>query len=178
MIATILNALSEAAVPFVVLFVLLAGRARGVDLYDAFIRGAMEGLRTGLRIAPHLVAMLTAVTAFRTSGAMQLLTSVLAPLLTPFGVPAEVVPLGLTRPLSGSAALALLSDILENYGPDSRIGLLASTIMGSTETTLYVITVYLGAVGLTNYRHTLAAGLAADIAGFAAACVSLKLLLT
>ncbi|NLG83127.1 MAG: spore maturation protein [Firmicutes bacterium] len=164
-----LFALSRWTIPLLFLAVPLLGFLRRLPLYQSFIAGAKDGLLTGLNLTPYLLAMLVAVGLFRATGGIALLARILAPLLGPFGIPPEIVPLALVRPLSGSGALGLLADLFAVHGPDSHLGRLASVVYGSTETTFYVLTVYLGAVGVRRRRHTWLAGLAADLVAFAVA---------
>jgi spore maturation protein SpmB len=133
------------------------------------VEGAKEGLEVAVRILPYLVAILVAVAMFRASGALSLLIGLLAPLTNLVGIPAEVLPMALLRPLSGSGAFAVMSEIVTAHGPDSFIGNLACTIQGSTETTFYVLTLYVGASGTRDIRHTLVACLIGDVAGVAGA---------
>jgi spore maturation protein SpmB len=154
------------------MFVLLVayGVARGIEVYPTFVKGAKEGFSTGVMIIPYLVAILVAVALFRASGAMDYVTA-LGAVTGPLGLPGEVLPMAVVRPLSGSGAYAMLIDLLQKHGPDSFIGYVASTLQGSTDTTFYVIAVYFGSVGVTRGRHAIAAGLAADIAGVVATAV-------
>ncbi len=159
--------------------VLLAGAAlyalcRRVDVFSALTTGAGEGLSVVLRILPPLVALLTAVYMLRASGALELLTELLTPVLTFLGIPPETVGLLLIRPVSGSGALAVGSDIMQTYGPDSTIGRTAAVMLGSTETTFYTVAVYYGAAGIHRTRHTIPAALAADITGFLAAAWTVR----
>ena len=159
--------------------VLLAGAAlyalcRRVDVFSALTTGAGEGLSVVLRILPPLVALLTAVYMLRASGALELLTELLTPMLTFLGIPPETVGLLLIRPVSGSGALAVGSDIMQTYGPDSTIGRTAAVMLGSTETTFYTVAVYYGAAGIRRTRHTIPAALAADITGFLAAAWTVR----
>lgn len=159
--------------------VLLAGAAlyalcRRVDVFSALTTGAGEGLSVVLRILPPLVALLTAVYMLRASGALELLTELLTPVLTFLGIPPETVGLLLIRPVSGSGALAVGSDIMQTYGPDSAIGRTAAVMLGSTETTFYTVAVYYGAAGIRRTRHTIPAALAADITGFLAAAWTVR----
>ncbi len=146
---------------------LLVGVARRVPVYESMVSGAREGLDVAVRIVPYLVAMLTAVAMFKASGAMD---EILIPMLRPFtdaiGVPAEVMPMALLRPLSGSGAFAIMSDTLTTHGPDGFIGMLTSTLQGSTETTFYVLALYFGAARIREGRHALLACLSGDLAGF------------
>ena len=162
---SIIKLISSLAVPFIILTILVYGYLRGVKVYEVFVEGAAEGVRTSIRILPYLVAMLLAIGIFRSSGAMDIFMSIFKFPALLLGIPPQVMPLVLMRPLSGSGALGVLSEILKTYGPDSFIGRVASTMMGSTETILYTISVYFGAVGVKNIRHVLPAALAADLAG-------------
>lgn len=159
--------------------VLLAGGAvyalfRREDVFDALRFGAAEGLTVIGRIAPALVALLSVVTMFRASGALDLLTRWLTPALNGLGVPPETAAILLVRPLSGSGALAVASELMATYGADSRIGRTAAVMLGCTETTFYTIAVYFGAAGIKRTRYTVLAALTADLVGFvtAAWCVS------
>ncbi len=171
-----MHLVSQWALPLLLIVIPLWGLCRRVQVYQAFIEGAKEGLRTGVRIAPYLLAMLVAIGIFRAAGGLDLLVALLAPVLRPLGIHPEVLALGLMRPFSGSASLGMLADLLKTHGPDSALGLAASVVQGSTETTFYVLTVYLGAVGLTRLRHTWAVGLASDVAGFLVAVLVARLL--
>lgn len=171
----LLRAISVWAIPFMLLFIPLYAFVRGVRVYEVFCEGAKEGFATAVRIMPYLVAMFVALAVFRESFALAGLLNLMQPIADLFGFPREVLPLALVRPLSGSGALAVLADILSEYGPDSLIGIMASTMQGSTETTFYILTVYFGAVGVNRLRHTAVVGLLADLAGFAAAVIIVTL---
>ncbi|MCP4808728.1 MAG: spore maturation protein [Proteobacteria bacterium] len=158
-------------IPVLILSLLLFGVARKVKVYEAFIRGAKEGFNTGVMIIPYLVAVLVAVGMFRGSGGMEWLSNGLGFITEPLGVPPEVLPMALVRPLSGSGAYGIMIELLSVHGPDSYIGYLASTLNGSTDTTFYVLAVYFGAVGVSKTRHAVLAGLSADFAGFLAAAI-------
>ena len=166
-----LNAL---VIPSLLTLISLAALVRKVDLYAALTQGAAEGLTILLRIFPALVGLLTAISMLRASGAMEWLASLCAPLMERLGLPAEIVPLMLVRPISGSGALAVVSDLVQTHGPDSYIGRVAAVMMGSTETTFYTTAVYFGAAGIRNSRHTIPAALAADITGFLAAALTTR----
>ena len=133
--------------------------------YEVFCEGAKEGFNTAVRIIPFLVAMLVAIGIFRASGCIDIMINFLQPILSKIGMPAEVLPLAILRPLSGGGASGVMNDLLVTYGPDSIIGRIASTMMGSTETTFYVLAVYFGSVGIKKLRHAVPAGLIADAAG-------------
>ncbi len=162
-------------IPAVVAGLLLVGLRGRVPVYQTFIEGAREGLEVALRIVPYLIAMLCAIAMLRASGLLDATVSVLRPMVAPLGIPAEVLPMALLRPLSGSGAFAVMAETLRTHGPDSFIGLLVSTIQGSTETTFYVLAIYFGAAQVRNVRHALACGLIADVAGFAGAVVACRL---
>ena len=162
---TAIKTVSAFAVPLVVALILVHGYIKGVKVYEVFVEGAAEGIKTSLRILPYLIAILMAIGVFRSSGAMDILLALLKVPARLLGIPAEVTPLVLIRPLSGSGALGVLSEILNTYGPDSFAGRVAATMMGSTETIFYTITVYFGAVGIKDTRHVLPAALVADLAG-------------
>ena len=173
---SVIQSLSLVAIPFLIGFFPLYGALRGVAVYEEFIEGAKEGIQVALRIFPYLVAILVAVGIFRAAGGIDLLTLMLAPLLDLIGLPAQVLPLVLVRPLSGSAATGLFAEIVKACGPDSYAAQLAGTILGGTETTLYVLAVYFGSVAIRKGRHALAAGLLADAAGVAASLVICRLI--
>lgn len=156
-------------VPSLFVLILGFGWAKGVKVYETFIRGAKEGFTTALTIIPYLVAILAVVGMFRGSGAMTTLTSWFGVVTAPLGMPGEVLPMALIRPLSGSGAFALMGELITTHGPDSYIGNLASVLQGSTDTTFYILAVYFGAVGVSRTRHAVLAGVTADLAGFLAA---------
>lgn len=149
---------------------------RGVDVFSALTEGAERGVRTVARILPPLAALLPAVYMLRASGALAALEAWCAPALSRLGIPPETVPLLLLRPLSGSAALAVGAELMGEYGPDSLVGRTAAVMLGSTETTFYVLTVYFGAAGVKKTRHAPLAALCADAAGFLAAAWCARLL--
>lgn len=162
-------------VPLTISGVALYGAGRQVDVYAALIHGAGEGLETLLRIVPALVGLLTAVSMLRASGALDLAARLLAPLLDQVGVPSELLPLMLVRPISGSAALGVGAELIGTYGPDSYLGRVAAVMLGSTETTFYTVAVYFGSVGVTRTRYALPAALCADLTGFLAAAWAVRL---
>ncbi len=155
--------LSRWAIPLILLVVPLAAMLRGIKVYETFVDGAEAGFATAVKTIPYLVAMLVAVSIFRASGAMEVLVAALSPVLNLIGLPAEVLPHAVMRPLSGGAALGIASDIIKTYGPDSFLGRLVSTMQGSCDTTFYVLTLYFGSVGIRKYRHAVILGLTADL---------------
>ena len=170
-----IQSLSLVAIPFLIGFFPLYAALRGIAVYDEFIEGAKEGIQVALRIFPYLVAILVAVGIFRAAGGIDLLSRLLNPLLDLIGLPTQVLPLVLVRPMSGGAATGLFAEIVKSCGPNSYAAQLAGTILGGTETTLYVLAVYFGSVAIRRSRHALAAGLLADAAGVAASLIICRL---
>lgn len=164
-----INLISTWAIPVIIAFIPVYAYFRKVPVYESFVDGAKEGFGTAISIIPSLVAMMVAISVFRASGALDFFIGLIAPLFQWMGVPPEVLPLGILRPLTGTGSLAFTTDLIQTHGPDSMIGRIASTIQGSTDTTLYVLTVYFGAVGIRNGRYALKVGLFSDIVGFVAA---------
>jgi spore maturation protein B len=170
-----LDAISAWAIPVLLAGIPALALARRVKVYPAFVEGAKQGFETAVRIIPPLVAILVALGMLRASGAMDALTRALAPVTALVGIPASVVPMLLVRPLSGGGALGVVGDVLRAEGPDGYAGRLVSVMAGSTETTFYVLAVYMGAAGVSRHRHALPAALIADLAGFAAALAVVRL---
>lgn len=162
-------------VPVILLTVSCAALAGKRDVYSLLVSGAAQGLETCTAIFPALVILLTAVSMLRASGAMELLTKLLAPAGRLLGIPPETLPLVLLRPISGSAALAVAGDLIAVHGADSLVGRTAAVMLGSTETTFYTISVYFGAVGIRRTRCTIPAALAADLTGFVTASLFTRL---
>ncbi len=167
----IVQAVSDWLIPAIILAALLYGWLRNVKLYESLVSGAKEGFETAVRIIPFMVAIFVAVGMFRASGALDILVTALDPLTSLVGMPAEALPMALIRPLSGSGAFGIMSEIVER-APDSFLSFLVSTMQGSTETTFYVLAVYFGAVQIKNSRHALPAALSADFAGIVTALVT------
>jgi spore maturation protein B len=165
------NALSILAIPFLLSFFPVYAAARGIKVYEEFVEGAKEGFGVILKIIPFLVTMLVAISMFKGAGGIDLLTRLLSPVLTPLQFPPDLLPLALMRPLSGSATLAILTDIIHRLGPDNIVSLMAATIYGSTETTFYVAAVYFGSVAVKQTRHAIPAGLLGDLAGIIASVI-------
>ena len=158
-----LDLLSVFIIPLIIIGFPLYGLWKRVPVYEEFVVGAKEGFQVAVNIIPYLVAILFAVAMFRASGAMDFLVEGLRPLLAPLGWPPEVLPMVITRPLTGSGSAAIMLDLISRYGEDSIIVKTAATMFGSTETTFYVIAVYFGAVNIRKTRHAIPAGLIADI---------------
>ena len=161
--------------PLLMIGVSVFALAKRQEVYSALLEGGLDGLKLLLSIAPALVVLLTAVYMLRASGAIDLLTRLLAPVSRLVGIPAETLPLVLLRPFSGSAALAVGADLMAVYGVDSLIGRTAAVMLGSTETTFYTISVYFGAAGVKKTRYAIPAALIADLTGFLAASLTARL---
>lgn len=160
----LLNIISLMMIPIMITIILLHGVVKKVNIYEAFVEGASEGFKTAIRIMPYLIAIFLAIGIFRGSGALKLFTTLISPITNALGIPKEVLSLAIMRPISGSGALGMVEDIVHNYGPDSFVGRIASTMMGSAETIFYTMAVYFGAVSIKNSRHTLMAALISHIA--------------
>lgn len=171
MFMEIVQGISRYAIPFILVVIPVYGYIKKVKVYESFTEGAKEGFHTAIRIIPFLVAMLVAIGIFRSSGAMDILTKVVSPVTNLIGMPGEALPMAVMRPLSGGGASGIMSDLITTHGPDSLIGRMASVMMGSTETTFYVLAVYFGAVAVRKTRHALPAGLIADAVGLITAVI-------
>jgi spore maturation protein B len=158
-----IDIISIVAIPVLIFFIVIYGVIKKVKIYEAFVEGAKEGFNVGVRIIPYLVAMLVAIGIFRASGAMEILATILSPVTKWIGMPSEALPMAIIRPLSGSGALGVVSDIIKTHGPDSLIGKMVSVMMGSSETTFYVLAVYFGAIGITRTRQAVLGGIVVDI---------------
>ncbi len=164
----LINILSMWTIPVMVCGIPLYGYFKGVPVYEKFVEGGQEGLDMAVKIMPYMIAIFFAMGVFDASGAMALLSRLLSPFLSYIGLPPQILPLALVRPLSGSSALGITASLLREWGPDSFVGRLASTMQGSTDTTFYVLSVYFGSVGVTRTRHAMATGLIGDITGIIA----------
>ena len=173
---SVLQVLSVLAIPALAVSIVVYGAIRKVKVYEVFVEGAKEGFAVAVRIIPYLVAMLVAIGVFRAGGAMEILTAVLAPVTSLIGMPPEALPMAIMRPLSGSGALGVVSDTVQTYGPDSFIGRLVSTMMGSGETTFYVLAVYFGSVSVSRTRHAVPAGIVADLTSILASVWLVRML--
>ena len=171
MIPHIISVISIWAIPVFLLGIPLYGALKGVKVYESFVQGAKEGFQVGVRIIPYLVAILVAVGMLRGAGAIDSLSNFLDPVLRRVGMPAEILPLAIMRPLSGSGSLGIVTELVKAHGPDSFIARLAASAYGSTETTFYVLAVYFGAVGIKKARYAVISGLVADIVSLIAAVI-------
>lgn len=160
-----INYISAAAIPVIILLIIVFGLIEKKQVYDIFLDGAKEGIEIVFKMFPTLIGIFIAVGALRSSGIIDLIVNIIKPITIIFKIPSEIMPLVLLRPISGSASMAVAVDILKTYGVDSFIGLVASTIMGSTETTFYTIAIYTSCVGIKKTRGILLAALLADFAG-------------
>lgn len=160
-----INYISIIAMPLVILVIIYRGLREKINVFDVFLKGAVEGLEITLKIFPTLIGLFVAIGMLRSSGVIDFITKLISPALAVMKFPGEIVPLALLRPISGSASMAVATDIITQYGVDSFIGFLAAVIMGSTETTLYTIAVYTSSVKIKNTRGILFAALAADLTG-------------
>ena len=169
MIQSAMNIISIWALPAIIILILTFGLIRKVPLYEVFTTGAKEGFKVSVNIIPYLVAIMVGISMLRASGIIEGIGTRLSPILSHFNISADVIPLMIVRPLSGSAALGIFSDIAHNAGPDAFTTKLAAIMVGSSETTFYVLAVYFGAVGISKIRYALAVGLLADIIGIVSA---------
>ena len=168
--------MADYIVPLLLLIVCAVALRKGENAYDLMLTGAQEGLKLLFSLIPALILLLTAVTMLRQSGAVEILSSFHSPVFSFFGIPPETAMLVLIRPISGSAALAVGAELMATYGPDSPIGRTAAVMLGSTETTFYIISVYFGAAGIQKTRYAIPAALIADFTGFFVASLAVKLL--
>lgn len=171
MFTSIVNNVSLYAIPVILLVITTYGMMKKVKVYEVFTEGAKEGFHTAIRIIPFLTAMLVAIGVFRASGAMGYFAQLVAPLTNAIGMPSEILPMAIMRPLSGGGASGIMNSLFTEFGPDSLIGRMASVMNGSTDTTFYVLAVYFGSVGIRKARYALSAGLLADLAGLLAAVI-------
>ncbi len=160
-----INYVSNAAIPITILIIIISGLVEKQATFDIFLEGAKEGIRIVVNIFPSLLGLFLAINVLRASGIIETFTNLVLPLLNLLKIPAEILPLALLRPISGSASMAVATDIMKNFGVDSLIGLISSTIMGSTETTLYTIAIYTSAIRIKKARFVLIAALLADFVG-------------
>ena len=169
--------ISVFAIPVFIALFIIFGLVRRVNVYECFVEGAKLGVESMFGIIAPLVGLMVAISMFRESGALEIIANALSSVLSRIGLPVEVLPLAILRPISGSASLALVTDIFRTYGPDSDVGKVASVMMGSTETTFYTIAVYFGAVGIEKTRHTLPSALSADLTGIILSAVIVRLMM-
>lgn len=172
----IINYISSAAIPVVIIVIIGYGLKEKIKVFDTFLDGAKEGVEIVFKMFPTLIGIFLAVGALRSSGIIDLIVNLITPLTNLLEIPSQIMPLALLRPISGSASMAVAVDIMQNYGVDTLTGIITSVIMGSTETTFYTIAIYTSAVGIKKTRGILLAALAADIAGMVASTVICRIL--
>lgn len=168
--------ISSLIIPLMVLFIILYGIIKKVNIYDEFLVGSTESFGMILKIFPCLLAMILGINIFLKCGILDLLSNVLEPIFSYIKIPIQVLPMMIMRPISGTSTLAILNNLLIDFGPDSIIGTLGSIIQGSTDTTFYVITLYFGSIGIKKIRYALWAGLFADLIGITASIIITNLL--
>ena len=158
-------------IPTFILITLLIASWRKIPTYELFVEGGKEGIQMAVTLLPFLLGMIVSIAILRSSGALDAFINLLSPLLMKIGIPPEILPLALIRPISGTAALAMTAELTQVYGPDSFIGRLAATMQGSTDTTLYILTVYFGSIGIKKMSYALKVGLLADLVGIISAII-------
>ena len=163
-------------IPLLVLFIIIYGYTKKIEIYDVFIEGVKESFSMIKTLFPTFIAMILAINLFINSGFLNFFLSLFKPLFNLINIPVEILPLAIVRPISGSASLAYLNSIFTQYGPDSFIGLLSSVLQGCTDTTFYIITLYFGSIGIKKIRYSLFAGLCADLIGITASIIIVNLL--
>lgn len=168
---SLINYISNIAIPFTIFFIVIYAITEKIKVFDSFIEGAKDGIKIIYNIFPTLLGLFLSINILRESGILNTITNILNPILLIFKIPSEILPLALLRPISGSASMAIATDILNSYGVDSKIGLIASTIMGSTETTLYTIALYTSSIKVKKTRFVLYAALLADFVGIISSVV-------
>ncbi len=174
----VITAISTWIIPIFILVVLLTATWKKVPTYERFVEGGKEGIKMAFSLLPFLVGMIVSISILRSSGALEAFVLLISPLLSAIGIPPEIIPLALVRPISGTAALGMTTELISTHGPDSFIGRLASTMQGSTDTTLYIITVYFGAVGIKKTRYAVKVGLLADVIGILASILIVTIIFT
>ena len=172
----IINYFSSAAIPIFILIIVFYGLKEKVKVFDVFLDGSKEGIEIVFKLFPTLLGIFLAIGALRSSGFIDLVVNLITPFTNLLEMPSEIAPLAILRPISGSASMAVATDIMQNYGVDTLSGLITSTIMGSTETTFYTIAIYTSCAGIKKTRGILAAALAADVAGIVASTVICRIL--
>lgn len=170
-----INIISNLVLPLLVLFVIVYGVFKKINVYDVFIEGAKESFDMIISMFPSILAMILGINLFINSNFLNYMFEILNPIISLIKIPVEVLPLAIMRPISGSSALALLNNILESYGPDGFIGVLASVIQGSTDTTFYVLTLYFGSIGIKKIKYAMWAGLISDLIGIVTAFIIVSL---
>ena len=173
---SLINFVSSLAMPIIILWIVIYGFIEKTNVFDHFLEGAKEGIEIVLSIFPTLVGLFVAIGALRASGLIDMIINIMIPILNIIQFPSEIMPLAMLRPISGSSSIAIATDIMKNYGVDSTLGMMASVIMGSTETTLYTIAVYTACVKIKKTRFVLVASLIADVVGILVSVIVCRIL--
>ena len=169
--------ISSIAIPIIIFIIILYGTIEKKKMFDIFLKGAKDGIKIVIKIFPTLVGLFFAIGLLRNSGLLEFIIDVINPLIVKFQIPSEILPLAMLRPISGSASIAIATDIMKSFGVDSNIGIIASVIMGSTETTLYTIAVYTSSVNIKNTKYVLPAALIADFVGITTSIIVCQILM-
>lgn len=172
----ILDFISNLAMPLIILFIVIYGVFEKNKIFDTFLEGAKEGINIMISIFPTLIGLFVAIGALRSSGILDIIINFIEPILNIVNFPKEIMPLALLRPISGSSSIAIATDIMKNYGVDSQIGMIASTIMGSTETTLYTIAIYTSCIKVKKIRFVLLVSLIADMIGIITSIIACRIM--
>lgn len=172
-----INYISSIAIPIVIFIIILYGVIEKKNVFDIFLNGAKDGVKIVVKIFPTLVGLFLAIGLLRNSGLLEFIINIINPILVKFQVPSEILPLAILRPISGSASIAIATDIMKSFGVDSNIGIIASVIMGSTETTLYTIAVYTSSVNIKDTKYVLPAALIADAVGIATSIIVCQMIM-
>lgn len=172
----IMDWLSKAAIPCLIAVILVLGAWKRIPVFDTFLQGAKEGLSTTIKILPVLVGIMLGIEVLKASGALDMLVSLIGPVAVFLGIPQEIIPMAILRPISGSASLGLLNQQLKEYGPDSYIGKTLSVMMGTTETIFYTIAIYFGAIGVKKTRFTMWVALISGLSGIISSVIICRIL--
>lgn len=171
-----INYISSIAMPMVIFLIILYGVVEKKKMFDIFLKGAKDGIKIVIKIFPTLVGLFLAIGLLRNSGLLEFIINIINPILVKFQIPSEILPLAILRPISGSASIAIATDIMKSFGVDSNIGIIASVIMGSTETTLYTIAVYTSSVNIKDTKYVLPAALIADLVGITTSIIVCRIM--
>jgi len=171
----IISYFSACIIPLIITVIIIRGILEKINIFDSFLDGAKEGIEITIKLLPTLIGIFVAIGALRSSGVLDFIINIILPITNFLKIPSQIVPLAILRPISGSASTAVATDIMKNYGVDSKIGLIASTIMGSTETTFYTIAVYASSVKVKNTKFVLLAALIGDITRNPCICCNLAI---
>ncbi|MFD1360597.1 spore maturation protein [Lentibacillus salinarum] len=172
----VMATISTWLIPCFILIVLFVATWKRIPAYEMFVEGGKDGVKMAFSLLPFLVGMIVAISILRSSGALDAFIQLISPFLIFIGIPPEIIPLAMVRPISGTAALGMTTELIGTHGPDSFIGRLASTMQGSTDTTLYILTIYFGAVGIRKMRYALKVGLLADLVGIITSIIVVTLI--